>query len=192
MGILRAAHRRLRVLKWLRGRAPADQVLLLLDQCANPTPTLTVAPTSTPNPSADLEGGAPLLQLHFPVQKRGGGHDDEVWTPDALFRSKVGLHVDMCAVCYAGNSVHTHAPHTHAHVHTHTRARTHTNPTRTLVEKPYIMSAALRLRDYQLDGINWLVSMNNRALNGILADEMGLGKTVQTISMLVRCAPEPS
>ena len=36
------------------------------------------------------------------------------------------------------------------------------------------------LRDYQLEGIDWLV--NNQY--GILADDMGLGKTVQTIKAM--------
>ena len=35
------------------------------------------------------------------------------------------------------------------------------------------------LRDYQMVGLQWLVSLFNNRLNGILADEMGLGKTVQ-------------
>jgi SWI/SNF-related matrix-associated actin-dependent regulator of chromatin subfamily A member 5 len=30
------------------------------------------------------------------------------------------------------------------------------------------------LRDYQIQGLNWLVSMSERRLSGILADEMGL------------------
>jgi SNF2 family DNA or RNA helicase len=36
-----------------------------------------------------------------------------------------------------------------------------------------------RLREYQLVGLKWMVSLYNNNLNGILADEMGLGKTVQ-------------
>ena len=35
------------------------------------------------------------------------------------------------------------------------------------------------LRDYQMVGLQWLVSLYNNRLNGILADEMGLGKTLQ-------------
>ena len=35
------------------------------------------------------------------------------------------------------------------------------------------------LREYQMVGLQWLVSLYNNRLNGILADEMGLGKTVQ-------------
>ncbi|KAG8976368.1 hypothetical protein FRB93_013276 [Tulasnella sp. JGI-2019a] len=40
------------------------------------------------------------------------------------------------------------------------------------------------MRDYQLQGLNWMVALNHNGINGILADEMGLGKTLQTISFL--------
>lgn len=36
-----------------------------------------------------------------------------------------------------------------------------------------------KLREYQMMGLEWMVSLYNNKLNGILADEMGLGKTVQ-------------
>lgn len=35
-----------------------------------------------------------------------------------------------------------------------------------------------QLREYQIIGLDWLVTLHNRKLNGILADEMGLGKTI--------------
>lgn len=41
-----------------------------------------------------------------------------------------------------------------------------------------------QLRPYQIQGVNWLVSLHKNQLAGILADEMGLGKTLQTISFL--------
>ena len=41
-----------------------------------------------------------------------------------------------------------------------------------------------KLTDYQLDGLNWLISLYERGLNGILADEMGLGKTIQSIALM--------
>jgi ATP-dependent helicase STH1/SNF2 len=41
-----------------------------------------------------------------------------------------------------------------------------------------------RLKDYQVKGLQWMVSLYNNHLNGILADEMGLGKTIQTISLI--------
>ncbi|KAL2352542.1 SWI/SNF chromatin remodeling complex component [Cryomyces antarcticus] len=40
------------------------------------------------------------------------------------------------------------------------------------------------MRNYQLEGLEWLISLYENGLNGILADEMGLGKTIQTISFL--------
>jgi SNF2 family DNA or RNA helicase len=50
------------------------------------------------------------------------------------------------------------------------------------------MCTCVRLRAsvmsrYQLEGLEWMVSLYNNDLNGILADEMGLGKTIQTISL---------
>ncbi|KXS21461.1 hypothetical protein M427DRAFT_130252 [Gonapodya prolifera JEL478] len=49
--------------------------------------------------------------------------------------------------------------------------------------QPRFVQGAL-LRDYQLDGVEWLQMIWENGLNGILADEMGLGKTIQTISFL--------
>lgn len=40
------------------------------------------------------------------------------------------------------------------------------------------------LKNYQLVGVNWLISLNEIGVNGILADQMGLGKTIQTIAFL--------
>ncbi|KAK1313760.1 Chromatin structure-remodeling complex protein SYD [Acorus calamus] len=40
------------------------------------------------------------------------------------------------------------------------------------------------LRPYQLEGLQWMLSLFNNNLNGILADEMGLGKTIQTIALI--------
>lgn len=46
---------------------------------------------------------------------------------------------------------------------------------------PYITG---EMREYQIQGLNWLISLYENAINGILADEMGLGKSLQTISFL--------
>ena len=45
-----------------------------------------------------------------------------------------------------------------------------------------------KLREYQHIGLDWLVTMHDKRLNGILADEMGLGKTIQTIALLAHMA----
>ncbi|KAB7507472.1 Actin-dependent regulator of chromatin subfamily A [Armadillidium nasatum] len=51
-------------------------------------------------------------------------------------------------------------------------------------EQPKILNPEMKLKNYQLIGLNWLVLMHDQQLNGVLADEMGLGKTVQAISFL--------
>ena len=40
------------------------------------------------------------------------------------------------------------------------------------------------MRQYQIEGLNWMIKLFDQGINGILADEMGLGKTLQTISLL--------
>ncbi|KAK1377213.1 ATP-dependent helicase BRM [Heracleum sosnowskyi] len=46
------------------------------------------------------------------------------------------------------------------------------------------MLRAGTLRDYQIVGLQWMLSLYNNKLNGILADEMGLGKTVQVMALI--------
>ena len=46
------------------------------------------------------------------------------------------------------------------------------------------------LREYQHIGLDWLMTIHMRRLNGILADEMGLGKTIMTIALLAHLACE--
>jgi SWI/SNF-related matrix-associated actin-dependent regulator 1 of chromatin subfamily A len=46
------------------------------------------------------------------------------------------------------------------------------------------LDPALKLKPYQIVGINWLNTCHENNVNGVLADEMGLGKTVQTIAHL--------
>uniref|UniRef100_A0AC35UD17 Helicase domino n=1 Tax=Rhabditophanes sp. KR3021 TaxID=114890 RepID=A0AC35UD17_9BILA len=57
-----------------------------------------------------------------------------------------------------------------------------------IVKQPTFIKGTLR--EYQLLGLNWLVTLYNRKLNAILADEMGLGKTLQTIALLAHMALE--
>jgi ATP-dependent helicase STH1/SNF2 len=54
-------------------------------------------------------------------------------------------------------------------------------------EEVHIQSSNLvggTLKEYQVKGLQWMISLFNNNLNGILADEMGLGKTIQTISLV--------
>ncbi|NXA27412.1 SMCA2 protein, partial [Ibidorhyncha struthersii] len=52
------------------------------------------------------------------------------------------------------------------------------------VEKQSSLLINGTLKHYQLQGLEWMVSLYNNNLNGILADEMGLGKTIQTIALI--------
>ncbi|CCJ30808.1 unnamed protein product, partial [Pneumocystis jirovecii] len=52
-----------------------------------------------------------------------------------------------------------------------------------IIEQPSLLLGG-NLKEYQLKGLQWMVSLYNNRLNGILADEMGLGKTIQTISLI--------
>ncbi len=51
-----------------------------------------------------------------------------------------------------------------------------------LTVQPSILQG--QLKHYQLEGLNWLIRLQENGINGILADEMGLGKTFQSISIL--------
>eukprot|EP00929_Paragymnodinium_shiwhaense_P113006 TRINITY_DN81277_c0_g1_i1.p1 TRINITY_DN81277_c0_g1~~TRINITY_DN81277_c0_g1_i1.p1 ORF type:complete len:821 (-),score=232.18 TRINITY_DN81277_c0_g1_i1:233-2695(-) len=42
----------------------------------------------------------------------------------------------------------------------------------------------VELMPYQVEGLEWLVSLFNNDLAGLLADEMGLGKTIQTVALI--------
>ncbi|KZS98307.1 hypothetical protein SISNIDRAFT_481063 [Sistotremastrum niveocremeum HHB9708] len=51
-------------------------------------------------------------------------------------------------------------------------------------QQPKLLSDTIKLKDYQLTGINWLNLLHSKHHSCILADEMGLGKTVQVIAFL--------
>lgn len=45
------------------------------------------------------------------------------------------------------------------------------------------------LREYQVEGYNWLKTLDHLGFGGILGDEMGLGKTIQAISFILSSMP---
>lgn len=47
--------------------------------------------------------------------------------------------------------------------------------TETVTEQPSILVGG-KLKDYQIKGLQWMISLYNNRLNGILADEMGKGE----------------
>jgi len=54
---------------------------------------------------------------------------------------------------------------------------------RALLQQPDFLRAGT-LRDYQLEGLNWLIYSWMQNNNCILADEMGLGKTIQCVAFI--------
>ncbi|OOG00177.1 hypothetical protein ASPCADRAFT_139409 [Aspergillus carbonarius ITEM 5010] len=52
------------------------------------------------------------------------------------------------------------------------------------ISQPGIMREDLKMKDYQIVGINWLSLLFEKDLSCILADDMGLGKTCQVIAFL--------
>lgn len=60
--------------------------------------------------------------------------------------------------------------------------------TKVRTKYPFLLKHSLR--EYQHIGLDWLVTMYEKRLNGILADEMGLGKTIMTIALLAHLACE--
>ncbi|KAF8838568.1 hypothetical protein BDN67DRAFT_73595 [Paxillus ammoniavirescens] len=55
-------------------------------------------------------------------------------------------------------------------------------PFHALTEQPKLIEGG-EMKDYQLQGLEFLVHMFNNGMNCILGDEMGLGKTLQTLSL---------
>uniref|UniRef100_A0A3Q2Y184 E1A binding protein p400 n=1 Tax=Hippocampus comes TaxID=109280 RepID=A0A3Q2Y184_HIPCM len=51
---------------------------------------------------------------------------------------------------------------------------------------PFLLHGSLR--KYQQIGVDWMVKLYKKHLNGILADETGLGKTVQTVAYMAHLA----
>ena len=52
------------------------------------------------------------------------------------------------------------------------------------IPQPEIMCKELKMKDFQIVGINWLALLFDKKLSCILADDMGLGKTCQVIAFL--------
>ncbi|CAI8504160.1 unnamed protein product [Hanseniaspora opuntiae] len=49
---------------------------------------------------------------------------------------------------------------------------------------PGLLDPSIKVKDYQRQGYEWLLSLYINGLNGILSDEMGLGKTLQILLLL--------
>ncbi|BFZ64542.1 hypothetical protein YB2330_005689 [Saitoella coloradoensis] len=57
------------------------------------------------------------------------------------------------------------------------------HPYRLLDSQPNLIKGG-EMKDYQIQGLSFMVYLWENGMNGILGDEMGLGKTLQTLSMI--------
>jgi len=59
-----------------------------------------------------------------------------------------------------------------------------------LPQIPHPKGLKAELREYQREGLNWLIFMRNFSFGSCLADDMGLGKTVQALALMVHTKEE--
>lgn len=109
-----------------------------------------------------------------------------------------GLEVDVCshpeedAECSGKSGEETQSENIIADAAAAARSAQPTGNTfsTTKVQTKFPFLLKYPLREYQHIGLDWLVTMYEKRLNGILADEMGLGKTIMTIALLAHLACE--
>ncbi|MBP5641382.1 MAG: hypothetical protein J6X55_18035 [Victivallales bacterium] len=58
------------------------------------------------------------------------------------------------------------------------------------ISKPLPLAPGIVLRDYQIEGVRWLLRLDHWGAGACLADDMGLGKTVQAIAFMLTKASE--
>jgi len=63
-------------------------------------------------------------------------------------------------------------------------AKARTGTGKAIFVQPANLAEECVLKDYQLEGVRWLVSLFENGVSGVLADEMGLGKTIQVIALI--------
>jgi SNF2 family DNA or RNA helicase len=55
---------------------------------------------------------------------------------------------------------------------------------------PNCRTLQAELRDYQVEGYNWLARLAHWGVGACLADDMGLGKTLQALALILSRAPQ--
>lgn len=136
-------------------------------------------PTSSPNqkePSDAQDAELDKTACEYFCKWEGLSYNDSTWEDGAIVYRSFTDKVDE----YFQRQKSTHIPTKYCKV-----LKTRPKFTPMKVQPDYIGGKEkLELRDYQLDGLNWLAQSWCKENSVILADEMGLGKTIQTISFL--------
>lgn len=123
---------------------------------------------------SDVNGGT-VNQVDYLCKWQGLPYVESTWEDGALVSRFYQLKVDS----YLNRQRSEKIPGKSAKVN---RQRPKFTPIKR--QPSFLGNEDLQLRDYQLDGLNWLVNSWCRSHSVILADEMGLGKTIQVISFL--------
>ncbi|CAB4018646.1 chromodomain-helicase-DNA-binding 8-like, partial [Paramuricea clavata] len=113
--------------------------------------------------------GAPVS--HYLVKWRSLAYDESTWEVEA--------DVDNQSVNRFRSIQVAPPPHERQF-----RRRPHPSEWRKLDKSPMFKNSNT-LREYQLEGLNWLTFCWYNGQNCILADEMGLGKTIQSLAFLI-------
>jgi chromodomain-helicase-DNA-binding protein 1 len=125
------------------------------------------------------------------IVERVVAHKDEEDTRSYLLKWK-GLGYELCTweTCDLAREIaaqevdkywnRINSPQTSKQVESNPNTR---SPWKKLETQPDYIKGG-ELRDFQMQGLNWLMYNWVKGKNGILADEMGLGKTVQSISFM--------
>ena len=139
---------------------------------------VNVATGETIHVWANVESAAATLQLPLPQLKQvlRGEYDEDLGDEIGGFRWRYAL---AGAKVTAGTSTRGGAGKKAQEAWLEFRDRLY-DPS-----EPHVYKNSNRLRDYQVDGVNWLASMWYKKQGCILADEMGLGKVRRAVRLSV-------
>ncbi|XP_073264263.1 protein PHOTOPERIOD-INDEPENDENT EARLY FLOWERING 1 isoform X3 [Populus alba] len=175
---------------------PIDEILLLQKESEIPLEELLARYTKEPNSevSEDESEYAPVLSNNM---SNSPGHEEELKQLDNSMDEMVehGEH-PLVEEQEKGNEENSEeGRESESKIADAAAAARSAQPTgntflTTKVRTKFPFLLKYPLREYQHIGLDWLVTMYEKRLNGILADEMGLGKTIMTIALLAHLACE--
>ncbi|KAJ6932168.1 hypothetical protein NC651_007780 [Populus alba x Populus x berolinensis] len=175
---------------------PIDEILLLQKESEIPLEELLARYTKEPNSevSEDESEYAPVLSDNM---SNSPGHEEELKQLDNSMDAMVehGEH-PLVEEQEKGNEENSEeGRESESKIADAAAAARSAQPTgntfsTTKVRTKFPFLLKYPLREYQHIGLDWLVTMYEKRLNGILADEMGLGKTIMTIALLAHLACE--
>ncbi|RQM19766.1 hypothetical protein B5M09_010463, partial [Aphanomyces astaci] len=123
---------------------------------------------------SDVDDGKGGFQLEYYVKWKALPYDECTW------EQEVDVHDDAAVQLYHAFNKEPPPPSSAASLKRTTaqfRPYNADNPIR-------FKTDLQQLRDYQVEGVNWMIFNWYNHRNSLLADEMGLGKTVQTVAYI--------